>query len=366
MLLFNRINKVRRNKILSSLYSIINSRKIIIFDACTSFHLKHFVLVINEFIEKNDFDIYVIGEQGVVGLSSKVNFIIDQSELPLHRKAVAFITTEYYRTIYWLSCPNIYFGHGMGPKLDYVGSDELRVFDYIFSPCKPIYDIQKKFLKKDAKIIKMGLPILEEEALSKNTITKDINIGSDNKTILYAPGWCSNIEMVSDISDIVSYLHRLATTSKINIIISPHPLLFDRDRCSGKSFFDLVRDTENIYINEPDNAYSTLDLVRISDVIISDISSIMFEAMCLNKIVIFDGNRKIYEYSKSLFWYDLVSKFGDIPEWKNKMDNTVLNVLSHDKHAEARNKFINNYAYNISNSKDIFIKTIYDIAYGEK
>lgn len=350
------------HKITSTLYSIINKRKVIIFDAYTNFHLKHFTIIINELIKKNDFDIYVIGEESSHRILPKaVTLISNANKLPLHRKYIAFITTEVGRGVYWLDCPAIYFGHGIGPKLNYAASEMMKNFDYILSSCKPIHDIQKGIIQNKSHLIKVGLPILEEEP--KPDLKNQLHLNANKKVILYAPSWCNNIDVISDIDKITQYLQIFSKASDSTIIISPHPLLFIPERCSGKIFFESVEHDKNTYLNKPDSQYSTLDLVHISDVIISDISSILFESMILNKKVIFDGNKEIYSYSDALPWFYALTKVCLTPDWDNLSDKTLQKVFDNDILADKRILFINEYAFNIGHASEAFINFIYKIAH---
>lgn len=343
------------HKFLSAVCSEVIKRKIIVFDACMVFHLKHFALGINEVIKGGMVDVYVIGIEQSNLLSGNVKYISHHKKLPLHRKVAAYVTTK-FNTVYWLSCPNIHFCHGVGAKFNYTASDTIKDFDYIYAACKPVYDIQKKQLKKGGEIIKVGLPILEETPL--DGIVENLNLNSGSPTILYAPSWCNDISMVSDINKIMSYLKSLAIKYDVNVIISPHPLLFDPQRCSGKDFFKEEGVNKNVFFNKPESCLSTLDIARVSDIVISDISSIMFEAMALNKIVIFDGNERIYKYCKALSVYEVLIKVCITPDWEAGPDDIILSLLKNDLLAEVRGDFISEYIFNISHAKDKFIKEI--------
>ena len=354
--------KALLHKMLASLYSILEDRKVIIFDTFTEFHFKHLSIVIKELARRNDFDIFVIGVNYSESFPATVKFISDYNKFPLYRKVAAFITTEYGRTIYWLDCPNIFFGHGMGLKLGYAAQDELKGFDYVFSSCKPVFDVQNKIMPS-GRVKKIGLPILEDNQIDPQVAKDHLGFNNtDKQIVLYAPSWSTNTDVISDIDKILRYLENLAVENGINIAVSPHPNLLIPEKCSGKSFFEFAYSSEYIYVNEPGSAFSTLDLVRISDCVVSDISSILFEAMALDKLVIFDGNKSIYEFSDALPWYDLVRKISVIPNWGNKSDTAILDALKDDIHKQSRNDFIEEFVFNIGKANEACIQHIYQIA----
>jgi CDP-glycerol glycerophosphotransferase (TagB/SpsB family) len=215
---------------------------------------------------------------------------------------------------------------------------------------------------KESSLVKVGLPILEDPEIDNCTIEQYFGLNSINKrTILYAPSWANQIEIVSDIESIIKYLERLAIVIKINIVISPHPMLFQPEKCSGLQFFKSVYKSDNVSINKPDSPISTLDLVKYADITISDISSILFEAMGMNKLVIFDGNRKLYESSGSIDLYDQILNIFHVPEWESDNYSSILEALENDVLLEKRQLFISEYIFNLGAAKNVFINNVLKI-----
>jgi hypothetical protein len=350
------------NYFISNIYSLFNKRKAVLFDAPYHFHLEHLVSVIIELSQRSDIDVFVSGSKNFNLLPKSVKFITNGDKFPIHRKLSLFITTEFSRpTPYWIEFPTVYFGHGIGPKLNYAANKKLNKFDYIFSPCLPIYNEQRK-LVKESSLVKVGLPILEDPEIDNCTIEQYFGLNSINKrTILYAPSWANQIEIVSDIESIIKYLERLAIVIKINIVISPHPMLFQPEKCSGLQFFKSVYKSDNVSINKPDSPISTLDLVKYADITISDISSILFEAMGMNKLVIFDGNRKLYESSGSIDLYDQILNICHVPEWESDNYSSILEALENDVLLEKRQLFISEYIFNLGAAKNVFINNVLKI-----
>lgn len=355
-LFFSKGKKHFVNKQLNRLYKLFSSKKpLVLFEACTPFHFEHFKNVIHKLSKQRNVLVAVVSpETKSMSQLSNVCFYSTIDDFPLYKKADIFITTELYAMPFWFDCPSVFFGHGMGPKLNYQARDDLQSFDYILSPCQATYEVQINAMSKE-KVIPLGMPILDDLNTPTEYIYQHFNLDKNKPLIIYAPSWCDNITKISDIKLITSFLKH---KSQFNIIISPHPSLFYPERCDGKTFFPIHSNTQGLHINSPDSDLTTLELVKASSLVISDISSILFEAMALNKIVFFDGNRALYEYCEALEIYDEVRKICPVPDWDNLNDQTIEQTFIKDEQANNRAHFINHYLFNNGNASNVFIEQI--------
>jgi hypothetical protein len=336
----------------------ISSKPLVILEAYTPFHLEHFKHVIHLLSEMDEYNIVVI-TPNCKGLNELKNVRAYKTinEYPIYKKADVFISTDYNKIPHWFSCPTIYFGHGIGPKLDYVARDELLAFDFVFSPYRPAYELQIQTLPKE-RVIPVGLPILEDKSSRQQEIIEFYQFDGNKPLIVYAPSWCSNITKISDIKTILALL---STKKQFNIVVSPHPLLFDKNRCKGEDFFKNNNKIDNLNINTPESQFTTLELVKACDIVISDISSILFEAMALKKNVLLDGNKTIYEHCNALKIYDEIIKFCPVPCWNNNEDLTIEHALELDTLCTQRELFINNYLFNSGDASKVFIQQLSEI-----
>lgn len=349
--LLNR-KKSQAIKLISFFYYLTRKRKkLVVLDACTAFHLEHFKNVISSISHSNEFDVIVITPDFDATVSSKnISFYHNAGDMPLYRRADIYISTEFRDKPYWFDCPAVYFGHGIGPKLDYAGNRNLLKFDFVFSPCKPLYDIQADLLAKD-KVFPVGLPILDEIKNREKEVIADFKLDKDKPILVYAPSWCAETSKISNIAQILFFLNK---KTQFNIIVSPHPLLFTPEKCSGKALFKENMKTENFIINSPESNYTTLDLVNISSIVVSDISSILFEAMALNKKVIFDGNKDLYYYSEASHIFEELIKVCPAPDWYNLEDLSLENIMVNDKLLTKRKCYIDSYLFNNSHASKAF------------
>jgi len=356
--------KARLNSVLSYLYRLLKpSKPLVVLDAQTSFHLEHFKPVILKLSERNELYIVVIGpyDKSMAKLKN-VFFYQTLEKYPLYKKADIFISTELNQPPFWFDCPVVYFGHGMGPKLNYVDNELLNNFDYVFSPCLPTYTVQIKKLSKEI-VFPVGMPILDERLSKQESIIESLNLDELKPILVYAPSWCNDISKISDIHAIISFLK---TKSQFNVIISPHPLLFQPDCCSGEVIFNFQDTIDDVFVNLPNGQFNTLDLVRASTVVISDISSILFEAMALKKKVLFDGNKDLYEYSQAMHIFNELIEICDIPNWADTCDQTIERTLVSDDFFSCREKFINGYLFNNGRASDVFIDKVNQILSSDK
>jgi hypothetical protein len=357
--IFPKGKKAFLNSIYSSLVNLfIPYKPLIVLEACTPFHLEHFRNIIYQLSLSDQYYIAVItpDNKGMSPLKN-VSFYKTINDYPLYKMADVFISTEYNKIPFWFSCPSIYFGHGIGPKLDYVVNEGLLDYDFIFSPYRPAYELQTQALSKE-KVIPVGLPILDNSSSRQQEIIDNYQLDACKPIIVYAPSWCNNISKVSDVKAIIAFL---STKKQFNIIMSPHPLLFEPNRCDGQVFFQKNSTFTDMHINLPKSKFTTLDLVKASDMVISDISSILFEAMALNKKVLFDGNKAIYEYSKALHIHEEVIQVCHTPCWDDLEDKTIENVIEFDDLHSQRERFINNYLFNNGNASTHFIQEVENI-----
>jgi CDP-glycerol glycerophosphotransferase (TagB/SpsB family) len=239
----------------------------------------------------------------------------------------------------------VFFGHGIGPKLTYQSNPKLQLFDYLFVPCKPMYDIQKKL---SAKAIPIGLPIIDK----KYTIDKKLS-GKDNKDalkVVYAPSWHTNPSLVSDVIDAIN---KLSDLKGVELIFCPHPNLLKQEKYIHSDSLKEYMGQHKILAP----SRSTFDECLSADLVISDISSILFESMAAEIPVIFDGNRDIYHQSDATHVLDELEQYVLTLDWTKKIDEQLIRASNNVELSKQLN-FINNYIFNKDHATDAFVKQL--------
>jgi len=219
----------------------------------------------------------------------------------------------------------------------------------------PIYNVQKKIIAEE-RLIKIGLPIIENAPKNKEKFLNFFNLSASDKVIVYAPSWCNNSEKISDIAQILTYLGK---QKGVTIIISAHPLLLKPEQCDGKVFFENI--PNNLQMNPANSSYTTLDLISLSEGLVSDISSVLFEGMALNKVAFFDGNKDIYDYCEAQEVYNELIKVCPIPDWYDSNNTFLASALREDENKNDRHNFINSYLFNIGSASTKLIQHIKEI-----
>lgn len=153
-------------------------------------------------------------------------------------------------------------------------------YDYIIAPSEATKKyFSEAFNTPEDKIVKLGLPRLEYISNSKydksEEIFKEYPKLKEKKNILYIPTFRKN----NDFNAVEKILEYKIDENKYNLIISLHPL-------------DTTPVPEKYLV---DKKYSSYDLIKIADYIITDYSALSIEASVLNKpIFIFLPDIKEY------------------------------------------------------------------------
>lgn len=159
-------------------------------------------------------------------------------------------------------------------------------YDYIIAPSEATKKyFSEAFNTPEDKIVKLGLPRLEYISESKYSKSEEILKKypklKEKKNILYIPTFRKN----NDFNAVEKILEYKIDENKYNLIISLHPL-------------DTTPVPEKYLV---DKKYSSYDLIKIADYIITDYSALSIEASVLNKpIFIFLPDIKEYKEETGL------------------------------------------------------------------
>ena len=190
------------------------------------------------------------------------------------------------------ACKVIFMGHGTGDKKYGGNAKDLESFDYHFitgpKHMQKLNDLDVNI--PEEKLIKIGNPRFDE------IVNDDIDAEGyldylqvqDNtrKTILYAPTWKWGS----------GTLHKLGRhfcrelTKEYNLIIRPH--YFDRKYIPQLKIWAKINGIQHVYFSNPANILSndTMYDFVVSDLLISDTSSITYEYLIMKKPIIIIEN----------------------------------------------------------------------------
>jgi len=148
----------------------------------------------------------------------------------------------------------------------------------------------KKRILTPTNYAKVGVPKTDSlftKSDSSFKILEELGLDKDKKTVLYAPTWSSNLNLC--LSSIPSYGIALckAIDKNLNFIFKPHQNIqrlneFPKQIREIKS---IIKRNDNMrYVNPSIDAIS---LMRISDLLITDFSSVAIEFLLLDKPLLF-------------------------------------------------------------------------------
>lgn len=182
-----------------------------------------------------------------------------------------------------LKATTVFLEHGIGTKSAsfYKG---LEYFDLYLTEGDQKHNLLQKLYPQYAhKLVKVGFSKLDSIVNfsndEKKTLFDKYDLDTQKKTILYAPTFFpSSIELMSDVFP--------NDFAECNIIIKPHYLTYERKKYKKQlAKLDIWSHYSNCTV-VPLSDYNIVPLLAISDIMLSDESSAMFEFASLNKPVV--------------------------------------------------------------------------------
>lgn len=200
-------------------------------------------------------------------------------------------------------------------------------------------ELKKKH--KNFDVIETGWPKLDKYYKNENCCSDHKNeLLSKNKSkyiILYAPTFSPKL---TSAPHILNEIKSLAKNKSYTILLKFHPLM---DIIWVEKYKNLADKNENIIFK---NDSDITNCLIISDLLISDTSSVVYEFLLLNKPVITFRN-----ISKNINWKNLTNY--------NNLEKEVADSINNDNHFKSRNTIIEKYhPYNDGKSAKRMIEAV--------
>jgi CDP-glycerol glycerophosphotransferase (TagB/SpsB family) len=199
---------------------------------------------------------------------------------------------------------------------------------------------------------------LVNKAVDATRVRRRLELDNKLPIVLYAPSWSDNPEMVLMSEDILSALHR---QEQFNIIVKPHPLLLRPSRTHGKDYGKILSQLSSERFRVATEADVPIqEYMIVSDILISDISSVVFEFLFLDRpILLHTNNRVISFYEGEDYLNDIlpaVSLFETAEQLpaKLRMEFGNPNALSLE-----RKRFVAREYYNVGRATDAAVRSVY-------
>lgn len=262
----------------------------------------------------------------------------------------------------WLPCKGIvaFAPHGDGMKSNYTGNDSLKSFDIVFATGNSMYTLQSKHVKKGAIVEKIGFIVTDFSRSSAFGKLPNIPRKFDNDlpVVLYAPSWGKKpgAIMMTD-----SLLVTLASQKEFNVILRPHPYLLNPKVCHGKNWtgvFEKCIGTN--FILDIDYSKPIQDTMQFATVLLSDISSVIYEFLYLDRPIVVHVNDEI------LTAYEGKGAFSEIEKcvFTFSSSETAISTLKEainkpEDHALERKVVLGEKYYNIGKASECAVECIY-------
>jgi len=232
----------------------------------------------------------------------------------------------------------IHFPHVITSKTKYdVFSSVIEDMTDIFIPGK-FYEkdlltyCKNNNIKKIPALHNVGSPksdYLFNKKINKKELLEKIGFDPDLKTIFYAPTWNQEASTPIWLEDILA----IPEKHKVNLIIKMHPGVYTNPkskRFSGgidwKTFFEASHLREKrIYnaLNEDSAEY-----VMVTDIAITDISTIWIEFYLLRKDIIFLDIPEFFQKYEKNSLGEFRNTYGYLVKDANEMNNLIQNMLN--------------------------------------
>jgi len=203
--------------------------------------------------------------------------------------------------------------------------------------------------KKNWKAI--GFPRLDpvfNGELSKKTILDGLGLEPQLKTVLYGPTWRGRQEFsLSSIPEMGNDIFK-SINENVNFIFKPHPLVKKYNEFPDimKKLEEKIENRDNFVYPEPMN--DIIPLMYVSDLLITDFSTVGIEYLAFDKPIIYIDHLKNQYNDTSLIEIWIREKIGDVVNEKNQLKKVIKRCLDNSKEkSKIRQKYRDFFFYSL-------------------
>jgi CDP-glycerol glycerophosphotransferase (TagB/SpsB family) len=267
-----------------------------------------------------------------------------------------------------ISALKIVFGHGiLSTKISFLTKDEYEDFNIYCISGKlseiRLHKILEKYgLKNKVEVITGGYPkldiLFQGTHPSKNEIFTRLNLDSSKKTLLYAPSWDKGLSL-REFG--LSIIETILQNKDYNLIVKLHPNSFRSTDDNNYMFYTGGKNWKDQFRSFFKNSnfrfmqdYNIVELLIISDIMITDISSVALEFLVLDKPVIYLDCPRFEETLKELYYHYNNYSYNELIEnpYCNAGRHVGLVNYDHKKILEDVSFLIKNPDYKINERKE--------------
>ncbi len=252
------------------------------------YYFPHFLPIGKVFEEKKDDVIYVLSDKQnsknmeFIAKSNNLNYCFGSEHLFDKKSDVVFFANSFEKANEILAL-TVFLEHGIGTK-SMSSFSSITLFDlYLVEGIQRYNRIKNLYPDHKNKLKMVGFSKFDEivnfDDYAKNKLFERYGLDKNKKTILYAPTFFpSSIEKMAN--------NFPSEFKQCNVLVKPHYLSYERERYKKQlEKFNIWAEYPNCAVL-PLSEYNLVPFMAISDIMISDESSAMFEFSALNKPVI--------------------------------------------------------------------------------
>lgn len=220
--------------------------------------------------------------------------------------------------------------HGTSDK-NYIINEEASLYDLIIVPGKRDFDRLND--KKNVKMVgSFKLDKYFNNEINRDELRKRFQLHNNQKVILYAPTW-EDIRFSLSHSSFKWLMPELIDKKikKFTLVIKPHPILFTANPRVVKYIHSKLSNKENIIFLSEDQFVDTLDLMAISDILITDISSVSSEFLAFNKPIIFYDHPCIKNNEEEKWIWQCGDVVDNVDDLFKAIETNMKNPRRHEK-----------------------------------
>jgi CDP-glycerol glycerophosphotransferase (TagB/SpsB family) len=242
-------------------------------------------------------------------------------------------------------CKTIFLGHGTGDKRYGGNANSLLTYNYLFiSGNKHLEKIKDDGVHiPEKRLIKIGNPRFDDYVNGRIDHEKEMDrLGIKDHSrpnILYAPTWrCGNGTFKKYVYKFVSEI-----TRNFNLIVRPHH--HDAKRILKVKLWAISQGIKNLYFSNPNNLLTsdTMNDFMVSDLMISDTSSIVYEYLITgNPMIVIDNQyKKLHKMPDEMNIMNHV----DIYNESREIVEMIEENLKYNKYKEVHQKMLHDCFY---------------------
>jgi len=246
-------------------------------------------------------------------------------------------------------------------KANYNSPERLARYDALWVVGKRQRHNFSQSVASDAVLEDIGFIVTDQlvnNASDKTPVLRRLALDKQLPIVLYAPSYSDKPDLILMSEAILTTLHSQA---QFNIIVKPHPLLLRPSMTGGTDFGKML----SRLTNERFKVVTATDVpiqeyMIVSDVLISDISSVVFEFLFLDRPILLQINSRAINYYSGQDYLNDILPAVSIFESAEQLAETLRSALENPKALSfERKRFVEREYFNVGRATDAAVESVY-------